>query len=225
MRIRPGTKIDLYALQALLCEHGTSLQREGISLQEQLDSEFRNGFYCTVIESEDRKRILGFATYEVSRFGANNRGNSIFVSTLVVRREVRRQGLGSAILDHLIQDNAAARLSFNVQEDNLSGCNFLKEYGAIAAFTFQDRYVFDYPGCAPIDDLIEGCEYVVEWVHHMTDYRQDFIAPFAGLSLNKTYRRGRAKAVSKLFADFKITPSGVRTSVPVNCAAFTPVAY
>jgi diamine N-acetyltransferase len=142
--IRPATEHDFEVVYQLLIEfaafHGSS--DKVYTTVEQLKQD-KDLFQCLVAETHD-KRIVGFASHFFSYYSWS--GKALYIDDLYVTQSLRKQGIGKALLDAVVQkakDNNCFKVRWQTSNWNSNAIAFYKNYGA------------------EIDEVEINCDYVL----------------------------------------------------------------
>lgn len=129
--IRTTTEQDLEAVYALILEFATfqkSTDKVSITVaQMKKDKEL---FQCLVAETTD-KRIIGFASHFFCYYSWS--GKALYIDDLYVTQSYRKQGVGKALLDAIVQkakDNNCFKVRWQTSNWNSNAIAFYKNYGA-----------------------------------------------------------------------------------------------
>lgn len=142
--IRPATEHDFEAVYQLLIEfaafHGSS--DKVYTTVEQLKQD-KDLFQCLVAETDD-KHIVGFASHFFCYYSWS--GKALYIDDLYVTQSLRKQGIGKALLDAVVQkakNNNCFKVRWQTSKWNSNAIAFYKNYGA------------------EIDEVEINCDYVL----------------------------------------------------------------
>lgn len=122
IHLRPMSEADLHQVVQLDLESFGSFWHNTL---DALQRAFSQSFYSTVAVNENG--IIGYQISTGSMFG-------VHLARLAVRSEAQGRGVGSALVDDLIQHSGAlqvGRLSVNTQDDNTASLNLYKKMGFV----------------------------------------------------------------------------------------------
>jgi GNAT superfamily N-acetyltransferase len=131
INIRPATEQDLEAVYALLIEFAAfqGSSDKVYTTVEQLKRD-KDLFQCLVAEADD-KRIIGFASHFFTYYSWS--GKALYIDDLYVTQSCRKQGVGKALLDAIVQkakDNGCFKVRWQTSNWNHNAIAFYKTYGA-----------------------------------------------------------------------------------------------
>lgn len=140
MHLRPATAADLPALLALERSAPTAAHWTDAAYQQLFTDETR---YVTIVMDDDYLR--GFLV-------ARNLGPEWEIENIVITEEAQRQGLGSRLVQELLdraQAQAAQAVFLEVRESNLAACGLYSKLGFVESGRRKSYY-----GNPPEDALL-----------------------------------------------------------------------
>lgn len=131
INIRPATEQDMEAVYSLLIEfasfHGSSDKVYTTAEQLKRDKDL---FQCLIAETEN-KHIIGFASHFFCYYSWS--GKTLYIDDLYVTQSYRKQGIGKALLDAIVQKakgNNCFKVRWQTSNWNSNAIAFYKTYGA-----------------------------------------------------------------------------------------------
>ncbi len=103
-------------------------------------NKYRKKSNVTVLVAEVDCQVVGYAVYELSP-------KRIYIMRLAVEPLIQRQGIGSALLNNIIDRLKPERrqsISVTVHEDYLKSHMFLKKFGFVGSVNKNDRSLYDF---------------------------------------------------------------------------------
>lgn len=132
--VRKGTKEDMPAVHALICElaeYEKAPQEVSNTVEDMLEDGFGPNpvFFCLVAEVDGR--VLGTAVYHLKY--STWKGKGVYLDDIVVTASMRGQKIGSQLFEQVIREAAgmkAKQLHWQVLEWNEPAIAFYRKYRA-----------------------------------------------------------------------------------------------
>jgi GNAT superfamily N-acetyltransferase len=142
--IRTATEQDIETIHALILEFAAfQKSADKVSITVEQMKKDKGLFQCLVAETDD-KRIVGFASHFFCYYSWS--GKALYIDDLYVTQSCRKQGIGKALLDAIVQkaiDNNCYKVRWQTSNWNHNAIAFYKNYGA------------------EIDEVEINCDYVL----------------------------------------------------------------
>ncbi|MFZ1946381.1 MAG: GNAT family N-acetyltransferase [bacterium] len=100
---------------------------------------------CTILLAETQGQIVGLLSYSL-RPDLYHAGVSCLIEELVVKKDMRRQGAGAALLTELLSRLAqtdCAEVSVTVMPDNKEALRFYRRHGLEEEAVFLEKHLRD----------------------------------------------------------------------------------
>ena len=141
--IRKGKKSDIPAVFDLIKELAIYEKAEE-KVSNSVEKMYKEGFgenpafFFLVAETVDTHEVIGTAVYYISY--STWKGKSLYLDDLIVREAYRRFGVGSALMNALLEEkkaHQAALLHWQVLDWNTPAIRFYKKFKA----TFDEEWI------------------------------------------------------------------------------------
>ena len=135
--IREATEEDAAAVVTLICQLG-----EDSEITEAYVPHYLSGSHRMILLAEYNGQVQGLLSYSL-RADLFHAGNSVLIEELVVNEGARGLGMGSALLQALlqrIQTQDCKELCLAVMPENESAIRFYKRHGLVEEALFLERH-------------------------------------------------------------------------------------